>query len=104
MVITHVRCIPCPGDCFCAATCQCYITQLVHCCTVTGICSCCTDYRWRSIDNCNCLCSCGTMVIARIRCIPCPGDCFCAATCQCYIPQRRYCCLVTGIRCCGCCK
>src|SRR5258706_2063382 len=119
VIITCVRCIPCPGYCFCATVHCCYICKQVHCCSVTRIrccgcskrwrpctldrrvCSCLTDRWWCSISYSDRLCSCGTMIITCVRCIPCPGYCFCAARCRRYITQLVHCCSVTGIRCRG---
>src|SRR5258706_5759825 len=103
MIITCVCCIPCPGYCFYAARCHCYITQLVHCCPVTGIrccgcgkrwCPCTLDRRvWSSLRLGCCsstssrdlLCSYDGLIITYVSCIPCPRYCLRAAVHCCYI-------------------
>src|SRR5258706_15735368 len=115
MIITCICCIPCPGYCFCAAVCCCYICKQVHCCSVTGIrcfCNdkgCCEIYPlcllcalliycwWCSISYSDRLRSCGTMIITCICCIPCPGYCFCATVHCCYICKQVHGCSVTRI-------
>src|SRR5258705_13163961 len=122
VIITCVCCIPCPGYCFCAARCRRYITQLVHCCPVTGIRCCGCSKRWRGCTFYRRVCtrlsdesgrascwgrgliSLGAVLFKKIRCIPCPGYCFCTTVHCCYICKQVHGCSVTGIRCCGCSK